>query len=870
MVPPVCYPLFALIAGSLLGWYSPSSRTLFFWGFLLSSLFSSVLCVVVRNALLRVLPFLAAFLFLAAMRTSVRLHPEFPPHHLIHQAHGRPLRLEGIVRGTPMHADDWCRVPFEAQRLRSSERSRHVTGRVDLFLNGDVPNLKAGDILLLEARLRRIRNLGNPGEFNRAARSFLKRVYVKGSVADPGHLLRVGQAPGYGFQRWIQGVRLRLASFLDREKDPRVRGLLKTWLLGDRTELPASTVEDFRRSGLAHLLAISGLHVGLVGIMAFGTFRALLKRSIVILRRGWCTKLSAVGSLPVVLCYVLLAGSPVTAVRAGIMATLLAGCLLLDRPRLFWNAIATAALFILLLDPSALFSISFQLSFVTVAALLASASLWTPGQQQESMGLEPSRPPFLGRVLDRVKQIFLVSVTASLASGPLAALYFHRVTPFGVLANLLVVPLASGLVIPAGVFSGLLVLFFPWMAPPFLWIAGLGAGCTAWAAKLFATLPGASIPVGMPSQPEILLYYLALFLALKTQGSRWRRRLLLLIVSGLSMLILLGFLQSRWSRRLEITFLSVGNGDSTVMEFPGGNRMIIDGGAARAGVFDAGQRIVAPFLRYRRIHRVDVLVSSHGQADHYGGLSYLAEHFLPRELWIGPETGEEEEGYRDFLRFCSGKGIRVRRLCAPSDPIHMGGAELEILHPPCMGASPLPEPREARGGNVNNDSLVIRVSFGRVRFLFTGDIEKQGEEELLLGAENLDAFLLKVPHHGSSSSSSPVFLDRVGPSVAVVSTGAGNRYGFPSPSVTHRFRTRGSSFYRTDRDGAVRVCTDGHRLEVRSVLGRREVFDLETPGSCFHKPAEEAQAQEKKTDVDQGEGQNDPCERLHGKENKAG
>jgi competence protein ComEC len=335
------------------------------------------------------------------------------------------------------------------------------------------------------------------------------------------------------------------------------------------------------------------------------------------------------------------------------------------------------------------------------------------------------------------------------------------------------------------------------------------------AAKACGGIPCASLWVGRPTALELGLIYLSLSAWLWLGGSAWKKRVLLACVITFCISVGCGLLRSRLGHDLVITFLSVGQGDSILVEFPGGRRMIVDGGIARKGYQDAGRNIVLPFLGRRRIHRLDYMAASHGQADHYGGLYAIAETLRPDELWISPEIGCEPEGYKALLDLCGKERIRIHRLCRDVRPISISGVKVEVLNPPC----------DRPGGTekwvdcsrrINERSLVLRLTLGSVEVLLTGDIEEEAEKGLRVDRDGLHAFLLKVPHHGSSSSSSKPFLDAVAPRVAVVSAGYGNRFGFPAEGVLRSYEDRGILVYRTDLDGAVRVRTDGRSVWVET------------------------------------------------------
>ncbi len=811
MIFPAGLPLLVYVAGSLLGWHYPEWRDLFRVGLLFCVPPALVLFLVCRQPLWKLLPLLLCLVLLAALRTSFRLKPEFSPDHLVYHASGQPLLLEGILVRQPEVRAAFTRLVFEARTIRTSGGVVGTQGRAVVWVSGRMPDLLVGDILLAEVRLKTPRRFGNPGESDRAGRSFLGGTYVRGSVRDGRHLFRLGVAEGYRFERFVQDVRSHLAAFFEKEPDPKARGLLRAWFLGDRSGLTDSLAEAFRSSGLAHLLAISGLHVGLVGLFTYRLLKSLLKRSVWILLRFSVEKIAVLGCLPIVLAYVLLVGSPMTAVRAATMFVLFVGSLLLDRARAVWNSLAVAGLLILLWDPAALFSVSFLLSFAAVAGLLAAGSAWKP--------LPPGRPskePRTGVRLWRharawAWRVFTATLVATIATAPLTAFTFNRITPLGVFANVVVVPVVGWLVIPFGLVTAVAALVCPPAAVPLLRITSAGAKWVAAAAEVCAQIPFASLRVGTPSLLEMAMLYFAFFAWFGARESPWRKRVVWvsLIVFGFS--VTSSILRNRSNPHLAITFLAVGQGDSILVEFPEGKRMIVDGGLARKGYQDAGRSIVSPFLGQRRICRLDYMVASHGQADHYGGLAFLADDLDTGELWIGPELGCEGEGYLEFLNLCQSNGIPIRRLCRGMGAFSINGVRVEVLSPPCAGKREGQSSAEC-ARSINDQSLVMRLTFGRVSVLLTGDIEEEAEKDLLVDPSRVEAVLLKVPHHGSPSSSRQTFLDAVAPGMAVVSAGYRNHFGFPAEEVVRRYRNRGILLYRTDLDGAVRFRTDGRSV----------------------------------------------------------
>ncbi|MEW6439365.1 MAG: DNA internalization-related competence protein ComEC/Rec2 [bacterium] len=813
------------VGGALFGWFFPQAREALWVCLAVFGLLALAAVVALGRPLPRAALLVCAVFALSAFRTSVRIDPVFPADHLTRLASGKPVLLEGVLWDEPVLGADSTQLPFRATFLRREGGVGSVQGKADLYVPGVLPELRIGDVLIVEARLQRIRNLGNPGEFDKVKRSHLRGVYVRGSVKEPARVLTVGRAGGYGTLGAIQDVRLRLRAFFKTVPDPESRALLLALIVGDRTELTEGLQDSFRESGLAHLISISGLHVSLVGLFVYGIVKTALKRSQRILLRGWLRKLSAALSLPPVLSYVLIAGSPITALRAGLMALCFTGALVLDRPAAAWNTLGAAALFLLVSDPAALFSISFLLSFVAVAAILAVTPFMPRSGIME--GAAGSGVP--GRLI-RLFQSFLhssllVSLAAGLATFPLCARFFHQVSLIGVLANLPVVPFVGWLVMPLGLLAALCSIVCPPLAPAVLeWAAG-ATGVSIRMVEFFAAVPCSAVRVGAPTVLEMLLLYGSFWFALDARRSGWRRRCAAICLVGVAVSAGSTVLSRRTSRDLEVTFLAVGQGDGTLVVLPGGKKLLVDGGMAAEGFSDAGRRVVGPFLGASRISKLDWIAASHGHPDHYGGLRFVAEALRPREIWIGPPTAGDPLDYQEFLISCDRLGVRRRVLCDELEPFSLNGVTVEVLNPSCPGGGE-DEGARAATGDPNNLSLVLRLTYGAVSFLLTGDIERTVEDRLLRNPDGLRALVIKVPHHGSRGSSGAAFLEAVSPGVAVVSAGFGNRFGFPSGEVVRRYAEQGALMYRTDLEGAVRMRTDGKTLEVQPYRGAKRCFSV--------------------------------------------
>jgi competence protein ComEC len=317
-------------------------------------------------------------------------------------------------------------------------------------------------------------------------------------------------------------------------------------------------------------------------------------------------------------------------------------------------------------------------------------------------------------------------------------------------------------------------------------------------AGFFSSLPYASIRVATPTLVEIFLFYAIIVLSVKVGKARLYRFLLVACILLLALDLGYWAWHRSFSDTLKVTFISVGQGDSALVEFPRGAVMLIDGWGFY-GPFDPGERIVAPLLWRKKIRTIDYMVLSHAQHDHMGGLSFIAKNFNVKEFWWNG-VGD----LRGLKGALDGAGVPIREIDSGASIPPIGGVGIEVLHP-------------SRGLDldINDMSLVLKLSYGDKSLLFTGDIRAGVEEILGARAGGLDVTVLKSPHHGSRTSSSEDLLAAAGsPTAAVISVGRANIFGFPATAVLDRYASAGMEVYRTDLDGAVEVATDGAGLSI--------------------------------------------------------
>jgi competence protein ComEC len=274
--------------------------------------------------------------------------------------------------------------------------------------------------------------------------------------------------------------------------------------------------------------------------------------------------------------------------------------------------------------------------------------------------------------------------------------------------------------------------------------------------------------------------------------------------------------QRFWHPDFRVTVIDVGDGSANLLEIPGGYTIMIDGGGfADNSSFDMGARIIAPFLWRKKIKTVDMLILSHPNSDHLNGLIYLADHFNVKALWTNDEP-RSTLGYKNLMKVCADRGILSPPYAQMVREHRISGVLLELLYPP---QDFMDHKESDRWRNSNNNSLVVKVSYGGASFLFTGDIMVPAEMELVdIAAGRLSSTVLIAPHHGSRSSSSQQFIEKVDPEVVVVSCGRNSRFNFPHPEILQRYKNLGASIFRTDRDGAVQLSTAGQQIIIKPFI----------------------------------------------------
>lgn len=735
---------------------------------------------------------------------------------------GQQVTLTGRLVSGPDLRSDKVFYLFEAREVLKGEEKKRVNGQVRLSVK-DVEYLYSyGDVIKVTGLLARPDPPGNPGAFN--YRTYLERqgIWVTLSVLNKDSIKKIGEDGGNPVGRFALWAKQKLSAAATYSLPPPEAAVLNGVVFGTQGMIDRQTREAFNETGIVHILSVSGLHVGLLLAGLIALF-SLLKIS---------PGLTAPLATPVLIFYAIMTGINPAVLRATLMALLFLWAHHLGRDQDWPTTLALAALVILLWNPLQIYHPGFQLSFSATWGLLYLGPLLA----RFFMGLFDGIPPTIARA---AAQGIAIPLAAQLATIPLVAWYYNLISPVSIPANLLAAPLV-GLILALGLLAaGLGVIWLP--------LAGLVNASTVIVMDMFLglvgflqELPGAVVYLATPPVLLAVAWYGGLLyaagLSYTEPGSPDRQRWKSWAPAGIALTLVMIIIWWPWQggKRLVVHFIDVGQGDSILVQTPGGKNILIDTGGRREEYqtgTGTGDQVVSPYLRKIGVNRLEALVLTHPHEDHCGGAAYLVENFPIDLALVSPVggnilcyqsepvnqlTGDAGNGkkktddevppaYKALLRKIATSGIRVQTARA-GDVLRLEpGISMEVMWPEESGA--------IEGDGSNNGSLVFRLIYGNSSFIFTGDIEVEAQRKILLSGEDLESDVFKLPHHGSRSLL-PELVDKVNPSIAVITVGAHNTFGHPAPSTLDLLYQDGITIYRTDQDGAVIMETDGNRIEV--------------------------------------------------------
>jgi competence protein ComEC len=697
----------------------------------------------------------------------------------------------GTVASTPIFKNERQNFSFALKAIRIDSAWYPANGKLHISSNQTDSTLQLYQELFANGNLVWPLAERNPGDFN--YKRFLQSQGIQATlrVRSDGWVEKTGtiDKPYLPVSKWLEIVHEKVGFGIDTILDPEASAVLRALLLGDRREIDPVITENFARSGVIHILAVSGLHVGFVIIlsMIIGWLLRLKERNLILL------------TLLVIWIYSLITGLKPPVVRASVMASIFMIGRFRDKPVPTGNLLAFAAILLLLFRPGDIFHAGFQLSFAAVAGII----FLYPKFENGIRSLDLIRNLYRFGVFKWSFRLMAVSLAAQIGTLPFSGFHFGRISLIGVFANLVVIP-AVFLIVITGAIS---LIFLP-VSSDLAYFAGALPNILILLVirltEIIASLPFSSLENWHPPI-WVLLLYIIVVVALYN----WRKAPARAIAFVATLLILnFAVWQELFSGRpkLKATFLDIGQGDASFIQLPAGQNILIDAGPHSPGNsdFDAGEKIILPFFNRHGVKKLDMVFVTHPHIDHIGGLQAIVEEIQVERVVLA-DTNYKSDSFQKLLQVIKKKQIQI--LFAKR------GQVFDIFTPVKIWVTgPTPDDRK-RNKNLNEASLVLQIRYGKTAMLFTGDTEFQGEQDMLPFGDLLHSDILQVGHHGSRTSSTASFLNFVKPDASVISVGAFNRFKHPNTDVTNRLAALGSDTLRTDLSGGFVFTSDGITFE---------------------------------------------------------
>jgi competence protein ComEC len=790
---PILFIAFCFLVGLLAGHYIPIPPAVFGFGQIICLLIGYGLFrtrnITVYHTILAGLFIISSGAFWYVLRTQM-----ISANDLRRLGdHTTPLTIYGTIIRDPDLRSRYTLVTLETDSVQIADSSLPMpfTGRMLVRLQQGIGPGAYGDHMRVTGWLRSPQPARNPGGFDAWTYYTSRGVYGLMSIRNSNDYTLVARRSSPTFYTaLIRPVKNSITDSIEATLQGPSAALLKGILLGQRQQLPDELLNTFSTIGLTHILAVSGLHVGLIALITITCF------SVLRVPRAAATT----ATIGVLILYACITNMTSSVVRASIMASLFLIGQRLERQTDAINILATAGLIILIIWPSALFDLSFQLSFIATLIIIAG--------YPKLKSLLPER---WGRSqvwwAQWLRDGLLVSLAAQLGTAPVLTATFYQVSWVAPLANLFLGPLVF-LTTTLGVLTALTNPIFFGIARLFSATNALVLQGMIYLSTQFSNIPFALLPIAAPSYLAIAGYYtITLLLLWPPLGSTWKR--VRPALAG-AIIILLCWQNYNSSRPLEITILDVGQGDAIFIVCPNGKKILIDGGH-RTPSYDAGTRVVVPFLRSKGYHHIDTMIISHPHADHYGGLISVLDAVTVGEIVTSGRTSNSNS-YKAWRKAIVQHGVRYRSVTTGDTLRGLGHVQGVILNP----TRSMMEQKDRI--HTNDVSVVTRLTYGTFSALFTGDIEQDAEEAMLSRHLTIKSTIIKAPHHGSETSSSLLFLRAVDPEAAVISVGQRNKFRHPSKQVLERYDQLGTAVYRTDAGGAIIIRSDGQTWQIHPFI----------------------------------------------------
>ena len=644
-----------------------------------------------------------------------------------------------------------------------------------------------GDVLKIKGKLEKPTAQKNFGEFDYELYLAREKIFTYINIWQEKDIQKIGEDDSNTLVSFSISARNKIIEITRQTLPTPYSYLLIGMLLGEKGFIPPDLKEAFTDAGIMHVLAVSGLHVGIIA-MALLALLSILRLP---------KKLKLLILILILIMYASITGFRPSVLRATIMFIILIGGKLINRSRNLNISLFFAAFVILLLNPLILYDAGFLLSFIVTFSII---------------NISPILQELLSKIVVWIKNPLAVSIAAWIGIFPLSAYFFSKVSIISIVSNIFIVPL-TGIAVILGFITFFIGMVSISLAGIIANINYLVLNLITFIAKLFSSLPFAFIYVAQPSIMVIVLYYLTVFFIIemfykKTLPQKTKKKAALTVLSVTLLIIIIQLFYP--ADNLKVNFINVGEGDCILIEAPNKINILIDGGGTPQSDFDVGSKIVIPYLRRKGINEIDLLILTHPHLDHLEGLLPVLKELKVDMVLDSGLTCDSSE-YKEFISLIQKKGIPYHKAKAGDNFIFNNNLEIFLLNP-------LYNSDFYDESDFNNASIVVKLFYKNADFLFTGDIEEPAEKKLLAWQNILQSDILKVAHHGSITSTNFKFLDKVDPSIAVITVGK-NHFGHPSQKIIERLEDKNIQIYRTDEDGTIIIRTNGQEYWIRTLKG---------------------------------------------------
>lgn len=761
-----------------------SINLIFLFSFIILLILISIISFVKQWNITTALLFLIIFL-IGILNYNLNSNP-IGANHIANFIEDKKLTIIGTVLDKEYYSNqEKISLKVEVSQIEREDYNIKTQGLilVNTYL-GDCP-YEYGDVLKIKGRLEKPIGQKNFGEFDYELYLAREKIFTYINIWQEKDIQKIGEDDSNFLVSFSLSARDKIKEITKQTLPQPYSYLLIGMLLGEKNFIPPHLKEVFTEAGIMHILAVSGLHVGIIA-MALLALLSMLNLP---------KKLKLLTLILILIMYASITGFRPSVLRATIMFLLLIGGKLINRSRNLNISLFFAGFLILLLNPLILYDAGFLLSFIVTFFII---------------NLSPIFQELFSKIVAWIKNPLAVSTAAWIGIFPLSAYFFTKVSIISIVSNILIIPLTVVAVILG------FVTFFIGMAS--ISLAGIVANINylvlsliTLIAKSFSSLPFAFVYVAQPSILVIILYYLMVFFIIelfyiKILSQKIKKKAALIVLSITLLIISVQIFYP--TDNLKVNFINVGEGDCILIEAPNKINILIDGGGTPQGDFDVGSKIVVPYLRRKGINEIDLLILTHPHLDHLEGLLPVLKEF---KVGMVLDSGLlcDISAYKEFISLIQKKSIPYHKAKAGDNFVFSNNLEIFLLNP-------LYDSDFYDESDFNNASIVVKLFYKNADFLFTGDIEVTAEKKLLVWQNILQSDILKVGHHGSITSTNLEFLDKVDPRIAIITVGK-NHFGHPSQKIIERLEDGNIQIYRTDEDGTIIIRTNGQEYWIRTL-----------------------------------------------------